>query len=54
MKGSIRVFIGLLTVLFSAGGLDTAADSDLLPIVAVAALGLGIMYSGVTAMKRGN
>ena len=52
MKGSIRVFIGLLTVLFSAGGLDTAADSDLLPIIAVACMGLLVMYSGVNAMKQ--
>ena len=53
MKGSIRVFTGLLIVFGSAGGLDTAADSDLLPIIFVAALGLLVMYSGVNAMKQG-
>ena len=52
MKGSIRVFTGLLIVFGSAGGLDTAPDSNLLPIVAIACVGLALMYSGIRAMKQ--
>ena len=51
MRGSIRVIIGLLVVLGAAGGLDNAADDQLLPVLAVAIAGLLLMYSGVRAMK---
>ena len=51
MKGSIRAILGLLIVFGAAGGLDTAPDSQLIGLIAVAALGLALMYSGVKAMK---
>jgi hypothetical protein len=52
MKGSIRVFVGLIMTLGAAGGFDTAADSDLLSLSLIAIAGLGIMVSGVMAMNR--
>lgn len=52
MKGSIRAFIGFLVVFCSVGGMDNASDRDLfLVLLPVALLGLGIMYSGVSAMS---
>lgn len=51
MKGTIRAIVGLLIVFGAAGGLDNAPDSQLLVVLLVAVLGLGIMYSGVSAMK---
>jgi hypothetical protein len=51
MKGSIRVIVGLLVVFGVAGGLDTATNAQLLPLVAIAALGLASMASGVSVMK---
>lgn len=52
MKGSIRVIAGLLVVFGVCGGLDTASDSQLLTLIVFGALGLGIMASGVSAMKE--
>jgi hypothetical protein len=52
MKGSIRAIVGLLVVFGVAGGLDTASDSQLLTLIVLGALGLGIMASGVSAMKE--
>ena len=51
MKGSIRAIIGLVVALGAAGGIDTASDNQILPILAVAIAGLLLMYSGVRAMK---
>lgn len=51
MKGTIRTLLGLLVVIGSAGGLDTATDAQLPVVIVVAAIGLAIMYSGVRAMK---
>ena len=51
MKGSIRVIAGLLVAFGAAGAIDTATNAQLLPIIAVAALGLATMASGVSAMK---
>lgn len=51
MKGSIRAIVGLLVVFGVAGALDTATDSQLLTLLVFAALGLGIMASGVNAMN---
>ena len=51
MKGSIRAIVGLLIVFGAAGGLDTATDAQLLPVVAVACVGLFVMLSGVKAME---
>ena len=52
MKGSIRVFLGLLITLGAAGGLDNAADDQLLLVTSVALLGCLLMYSGASAMKE--
>jgi hypothetical protein len=51
MKGSIRTLIGLIIVIGAAGGLDNATDAQLIPLVAIAGLGLYAMYSGVKAMN---
>ena len=51
MKGSIRAGIGFLIVFAAVGGIDNATDSQLLLETLLAIVGLGIMYSGVSAMK---
>lgn len=50
MKGSIRVFVGLLIVFGAVGGLD--ANENVLACTALAAAGLLMMYSGVKAMEK--
>ena len=52
MRGSLRTFVGLITLLGVAGGLDTATDAQLLPLVVIAGLAIALMYSGVTAMNN--
>ena len=52
MKGSIRVFLGLLLVAGVAGGIDTATDGELLALIPLAFVGFGLMYWGSTAMKK--
>ena len=52
MKGSIRAITGLLVSFAAAGGLDNATDSQLPVVILVAVLGIGLMYSGVSAMKE--
>lgn len=51
MRGTIRAIVGLLVVFGVAGALDTATDSQLLTLIVVAAAGLGLMASGVSAMN---
>lgn len=51
MKGSIRAIVGLLVTIAAAGGLDNATDAQLPVVIAIAATGLFVMYSGVRAMK---
>ncbi len=51
MKGSIRTFAGLVITVAAAGGIDTATDAQLIPCIAIAALGLALMASGVKALK---
>jgi len=50
MRGSIRFFVGLLVTFGAVGGMESP-DSNLLVGVAIAAVGLAVMYSGVRAMK---
>ena len=50
MKGSIRIIVGLLLTFGAVGGIDSG--NELLPCVALAAVGLGMMYSGVNAQKK--
>lgn len=49
MKGSIRILLGMLLVMGAVGGIDNATDAQLLPLVAIAALGLYSMHRGVKA-----
>ena len=53
MRGSIRAFVGLFIVFGAVGGMDNAVDGDLLLELAIAVLGLLLMYSGVRAMNGG-
>lgn len=50
MKGSIRVIVGLLLAFGAVGGID--AGNDLLPCIAIACVGLALMYNGTNAMKE--
>lgn len=51
MRGSIRVFAGLLVTMAAVGGIDNATDGNLLACVAIAFLGLACMFSGTRAMN---
>ncbi len=51
MKGSIRLFIGFILVFGAVGGLDNP-ETPLLAGLALAVVGLGLMYSGTKAMER--
>ena len=42
----IRVIVGLLIVFGAVGGMDNATDSELLPLLALAVVGLASMYYG--------
>ena len=50
MVGSIRTFVGLFLCFGAAGGLDNS--DNLLASLAVALVGIALMYSGVSAMNR--
>jgi hypothetical protein len=50
MVGSIRTFGGLFLCFGAAGGLDNS--DNLLASLAVALVGIALMYSGVSAMNR--
>ena len=55
MKGSIRAILGLAVVYAAVGGMDNASDSVLYTtLLPIAIVGLGIMASGVAAMKGNN
>ncbi len=51
MKGSIRLVIGFLLVFGAVGGLDNP-ENPVFAGVALAVVGLGLMYSGTKAMER--
>ena len=51
MKGSIRVFAGLLIAFGAVGTLDADPSASLLVQTLAACVGLALMYSGVRAMK---
>ena len=51
MKGSIRFFVGLLIVFGAVGGMDNP-ENPVMVGLALAVVGLGLMYSGVKAMER--
>lgn len=52
MKGSIRAVLGFLILFGCVGGMDSASDADLLVLLAVSAVGMLVMASGVSAMKE--
>jgi len=52
MRGSIRAIVGLIIVFGAVGGLDADPSASILVQTSLAVLGLGIMYSGVSAMKE--
>lgn len=51
MQGSIRMVIGFLIVFGAVGGMDNATDGQLFALVPMAIAGLGLMFSGLSAMK---
>lgn len=57
MKGTIRIFVGLLIVFGAVGADDYAIEMmiespHVLQTLGLAALGLGLMYSGARASNR--
>ena len=52
MQGTIRFFIGFLVMFGIAGAIDTATDNQLITLIAAAAVGLGVMHSGVRALNK--
>lgn len=52
MTGSIRALVGFMLVFGAVGGMDNNPDASLLTLIAVAVLGLAIMASGVSAMRK--
>ena len=48
----IRVIVGFFLVFGAVGGIDNATDAQLLPLVAIAALGLVSMYFGVQKVNQ--
>ena len=51
MKGSIRFIVGLVLTLGAVGGMENGTDSQLPLQLAIAAVGMFIMYSGARALK---
>jgi hypothetical protein len=52
MKGSIRAIVGFLLVYGCVGGMDNSTDTILYTtLLPLSIVGLGIMASGVNAMK---
>lgn len=49
MQGTIRFILGLLVVLAAVGAAETTAEWQ---ILALAATGLAIMWSGARALER--
>lgn len=52
MRGSIRTLVGFLVTYGAVGGIDNSSDAGLLALVAIAAVGLLIMISGIKAMRE--
>ena len=54
MRGSIRLGVGFLLAFGAVGGLESTMNSQVMQLVslcAIAAAGLGLMASGVSAMN---
>jgi len=54
MKGSIRIIVGLLVAMGAVGTLEFDPNASVLLQVAIATIGLAIMYSGVVSMQQDN
>jgi hypothetical protein len=52
MKGSIRAFLGFMIVFGTMGSLDANPEQNVFTLVLLSLAGLGIMFSGVMAMKK--
>lgn len=53
MQGSIRMLLGFIVVLGGVGGMDTVATGEILtPSLAIAVVGLLVMWSGCYAMNK--
>lgn len=50
----IRAILGFLIVFGSVGGIDNASDAQLTPLIAMAIIGLTMMYFGVEKMNGRN
>jgi hypothetical protein len=48
----IRVIVGFFLVFGAVGGMDNATDAQLLPLVAIAALGLVSMFFGMQKVNK--
>ena len=48
----IRFILGLVIVLGAVGGMDTATDGELLPLLGITLVGLALMYFGTEKMKQ--
>ena len=47
----IRAILGFLIVFGSVGGLDSATDAQLIPLMIVAIFGLTLMHFGIRKMQ---
>ena len=52
MKGSIRIIVGLLVAMGAVGTLEFDPNASVLIQVAIAAIGLATMWSGVVSMQQ--
>jgi len=52
MKGSIRAIVGFFCVFGAVGGMDHDPSASILLQMAIAVVGLGLLYSGVNAMNK--
>ena len=48
----IRVIVGFFLVFGAVGGMDNATDAQLLPLMALAAVGVVSMYYGLQKVKQ--
>jgi len=48
----IRFVVGFLIVFGAVGGIETATDGELLPLLGITAIGLALMYFGTEKMKQ--
>lgn len=51
MKGSIRFIVGLLLTFGAVGGMEHGTDDELPLQIAIAVVGLLVMYSGTRALR---